>query len=167
RRLSEAPPLIERLEKFETQFREACGAPLERRLGLVGGDPERGWRLRLAIDEALVATQAPIDQFFYDARGGKLPESYGDEWHGVRAVLEEYEGVPGARNHAYFELSQPCSMLIDEVERIWEHIDRHDDWQPLHAKVAAIRELGEALETPRAMVLEPANAATAANESLK
>jgi serine/tyrosine/threonine adenylyltransferase len=36
-------------------------------------------------------------------------------------------------------------MLIDEVEAIWSAIDRDDDWAPFHAKVAAIRRMGEAL----------------------
>ena len=35
-------------------------------------------------------------------------------------------------------------MLIDEVEALWSAIDAHDDWGPLHAKVAAIRRMGEA-----------------------
>jgi hypothetical protein len=36
-------------------------------------------------------------------------------------------------------------MHIEEVEAIWSHIDRDDDWEPLHAKVAAIRRMGDAL----------------------
>jgi len=36
-------------------------------------------------------------------------------------------------------------MLIDEVETIWSAVDERDDWAPLHAKVAAIREMGQAL----------------------
>ena len=39
-------------------------------------------------------------------------------------------------------------MLIEEVEDIWSHIDREDDWAPLHAKVAALRRLGQALGEP-------------------
>jgi hypothetical protein len=35
-------------------------------------------------------------------------------------------------------------MHIDEVEAIWSAIDKDDDWTPLHAKVAAIRRMGEA-----------------------
>jgi hypothetical protein len=35
-------------------------------------------------------------------------------------------------------------MHIDEVEAIWSAIDEKDDWAPLHAKVAAIRRMGEA-----------------------
>ncbi|ODP37917.1 protein adenylyltransferase SelO family protein [Sphingomonas turrisvirgatae] len=146
RRISEAPPLIERLETFEDRFRRACGAPLERRLGLQGGDPERGWRLRTAIDEALVATQAPIDRFFHDARGAALPNDYGQEWDAVRAVLGEYTPRPDARAHPHFAQGEPCSMLIDEVEAIWSAIDRDDDWGPFNAKVASIRQCGQALD---------------------
>lgn len=149
RPISEAPPLIERLETFEARFRDASAAPLERRLGLKVGDPGRGWRLRVAIDEALVATQAPIDRFFHDARGGELPAGYGSEWDAVRAVLGEYEPVAGARANPYFAKAEPCSMLIDEVEAIWSAIDRDDDWGPFHAKVAAIREFGAALDLDR------------------
>jgi hypothetical protein len=145
--LSEAPPLIERLETFEDRFRQACGAPLERRLGLVGGDAERGWRLRVAIDEALVATQVPIDRFFHDARGGVLSAGYGSEWDKLRDVLSDYEPIAGARSHPHFAQDQPCSMLIDEVEAIWSAIDRDDDWGPFHAKVAAIRAFGDALDS--------------------
>lgn len=36
-------------------------------------------------------------------------------------------------------------MLIDEVEAIWEPIAEKDDWTALHAKVAAVRRMGEAL----------------------
>ena len=36
-------------------------------------------------------------------------------------------------------------MHIDEVEAIWAAIAERDDWAPLHAKVAAVRAMGEAL----------------------
>ena len=39
-------------------------------------------------------------------------------------------------------------MLIDEVEAIWAAIAERDDWQPLDAKIAAIRRMGEALGEP-------------------
>jgi hypothetical protein len=38
-------------------------------------------------------------------------------------------------------------MLIDEVEAIWAAIAERDDWAPLHAKLAAIRRMGEAHAT--------------------
>jgi hypothetical protein len=48
-------------------------------------------------------------------------------------------------------------MLIEEVEAIWAAIAEHDDWQPLVAKVAAVRAMGEALgepPCPRGVVLK-------------
>lgn len=145
RLLSEAPPLIERLETFEARFREAYAAPLLRRLGLNGGNSDRAWHLKDAIEDALIATAQPIDRFFHDAYGGELPASYGAVWDAVRAAMGEFEPVPQGRGHAYFSDPEPCSMLIDEVEAIWSAIDRDDDWAPFHAKVAAIRRFGQAL----------------------
>ncbi len=147
RLISEAPPLIERLERFEPRYRHHYAAPLLRRLGLAPGqtDETRDWALKDAIDDALIATQWPIDRFFFDAFGGALPVGYGPEWDKVRAALAGYAPLPDGRNHPYFNDAEPCSMLIDEVEAIWSAIDRGDDWAPFHTKVAAIRRMGEAL----------------------
>ena len=41
-------------------------------------------------------------------------------------------------------------MLIEEVEAIWAAIAERDDWQPLTAKIAAAREMGQALGEPPA-----------------
>ncbi|MCW4463287.1 YdiU family protein [Sphingomonas sp. BT-65] len=147
RLISEAPPLIERLEQFEQHYREAYPPPLLRRLGLRMRDGEAGWRLKDAIDEALIATQWSIDRFFFDAFGGALPASYGAEWDGVRDALAEHDPVPQGRSHPYFAGGEPCSMLIDEVEAIWSAIDRDDDWRPFNTKIAAIRQMGGALDT--------------------
>jgi uncharacterized protein YdiU (UPF0061 family) len=148
RLISEAPPLIERLERFEPRYRHHYAAPLLRRLGLVSGEPDetRDWALKDAIDDTLIATQWPIDRFFFDAFGGALPAGYGPEWDKVRTALAGHAPLPDGRSHPYFSDAEPCSMLIDEVEAIWSAIDRDDDWAPFHAKVAAIRRMGEALD---------------------
>jgi uncharacterized protein YdiU (UPF0061 family) len=147
--ISEAPPLIAQLERFEARYRDAYAPLLQRRLGLVaptGADAtELGWTLKDAVEQALMATGQSIDRFFFDGFGGSLPDSYGAEWEAVRAALSPYAPVPEGRSHAYFA-GAPCSMLIDEVEEIWSAIDREDDWGPFHAKVAAIRAMGEALD---------------------
>ena len=49
-----------------------------------------------------------------------------------------------SRDHAYWHGDGPCSMHIEEVEAIWAHIADKDDWAPLHAKIDAIRSMGEA-----------------------
>jgi serine/tyrosine/threonine adenylyltransferase len=43
---------------------------------------------------------------------------------------------------------EPESLLIEEVEDLWSAIAERDDWEPLHAKIAAIRQLGQALGEP-------------------
>ena len=148
--ISEAPPLIERLEKFESYFKMFYGHPLRRRLGIRTPpgvtDPDHGWALKEAIEAALMATGTSIDRFFFDAYGGQLPESYGADWDAVRAALGDYAPVPQGRSHDYFRDAEPCSLLIDAVEAIWAAIDRDDDWGPFHAKVAAIRRMGTALD---------------------
>ena len=148
RLISEAPPLIARLEQFETHYRTAYGLHLERRLGIDTPDgtfeDATAWALKEAVEGALVATGHPIDRFFFDAYGGTLPASYGAEWDAVRAALEPYVPIGDGRSHPYFA-GEPCSMLIDEVEAIWAAIVRDDDWGPFHAKVAAVRQMGDAL----------------------
>jgi serine/tyrosine/threonine adenylyltransferase len=94
-----------------------------------------------AIEQALRATEGSIDRFFFDAFGGTLPDD--DSFAEARAALTGYQPRK-ARDHAYWQ-GEPCSMLIEEVEAIWAAIDQRDDWAPLHAKVAAIRDMGEAL----------------------
>ena len=147
--ISEAPPLIAKLEEFEDYYRLFYQDPLQRRLGILTRDrkldTELGWRLKEAVERALMATGHSIDRFFFDGYGGVLPDSYGVEWDAVRGVLAEYEPIPEGRSHPYFA-GEPCAMLIDEVEAIWSAIDRDDDWGPFHAKIAAIRAMGEALD---------------------
>ena len=53
--------------------------------------------------------------------------------------------VPGDPDHPYFKLPDPCTILIDEVEAIWAPIAAADDWSAFHAKIAAIRVMGEGL----------------------
>ncbi|MFL9840716.1 protein adenylyltransferase SelO family protein [Sphingomonas sp. ST-64] len=149
RLISEAPPLIARLEQFERYYRMFYEMPLQRRLGIVTQDgtidTELSWALKEAIEAALMATGHAIDRFFFDAYGGSLPETYGAEWDAVRAVLARHVPIAEGRSHRYFA-GEPCSLLIDEVEAIWSAIDRADDWGPFDAKIAAIREMGEALD---------------------
>jgi hypothetical protein len=73
-----------------------------------------------------------------------LPESYGDPFADLRALLAPYQPRK-PRDHAYWSDLAPCAMLIDEVEAIWAAIAKDDDWSLLEAKVAAIRRMGEAL----------------------
>ena len=152
RLLSEAPPLIAQLERFPELYGDALVRRFFWRLGLVSGDRRRSSGFIESVVNALRATETPIDRFFFDWRGGEVQGSYdAPEWQAPRAALGAFGQVEGARDHAYWRGTDPCSMHIDEVEAIWSAIDRDDDWSALHAKVAAVRAMGEAHGTAPAL----------------
>ena len=80
------------------------------------------------------------DAFFFTHRGGRSAEGE------LAEALAGYAAV--ANDHPYWSGEAPQSMLIDEVEAIWAAIAERDDWQPLAAKIAAVREMGVALGEP-------------------
>ncbi|MGZ3772212.1 MAG: protein adenylyltransferase SelO family protein [Pseudobdellovibrionaceae bacterium] len=41
--------------------------------------------------------------------------------------------------HPYFSKVQPCTLIIDELENLWEPIAIKDDWAPFETKLADIR----------------------------
>lgn len=144
RTIAGADALTPRLESFPRLFQEALRDALFARLGIVPAALDEDMKLVAAIEEALARQTATIDRFFFDWRGGRRPRGY-DGFGEIAAMVERHVPVPGARDHPYWADPEPCSMHIDEVEAIWAAIDERDDWAPLHAKLAAVRRMGEAL----------------------
>jgi uncharacterized protein YdiU (UPF0061 family) len=144
RAIAGADALTPRLETFPGLFQEALRDALFARLGLRPGALPEDMTLVVAIEEALARQTATIDRFFFDRRGGRRPEGY-EGFDDVAAMIADREPVPGALDHPYWSDPEPCSMHIEEVEAIWAAIDERDDWSPLHAKIAAMRRMGEAL----------------------
>lgn len=144
RLIAEEEPLIAAMEVFPEVFQREVSTAMLWRLGVVPRGPEHDRPLIGAIEAALVTSEVPIDRFFFDGFGGTLPESYGEPFADLRALLAPYQPRK-TRDHAYWSDLAPCAMLIDEVEAIWAAIARDDDWSLLEARVAAIRRMGEAL----------------------
>ncbi|MCB4860195.1 YdiU family protein [Sphingobium sp. PNB] len=145
RPLVEAEPLIEQLERFPALYAEAMARRFCWRLGVAPTD-DASTMIEAAV-RGMIATQRPIDRFFQDWRGGDPRDGgpyAGEEWAGFREAIAGFE-ASGPQDHAYWADPAPCSMHIDEVEAIWSGIAERDDWTPLHAKVAAIRRMGDAL----------------------
>jgi hypothetical protein len=143
RTVSEAPPLIDALDTFGEIYQSAVSTALLWRLGFNPLSPEQDRALIQAIEPALRDGAIPLDRFFFDSFAQGIPESYGDAFAPARTLLAAYTPRKD-RSHAYWR-GDPCSMLIDEVETLWSAIDERDDWAPLNAKIAAIRQMGEAL----------------------
>jgi len=138
------------LETFPDRFQRALRDTLFARLALVPGEMNDDMAFIAALETALTVKSVEIDRFFFDWRGGGLragaPALYGGEaFTELRTLIGRYRSLPGALDHDYWSDEMPCSMHIDEVEAIWSAIDESDDWAPLHAKVAAVRRMGEAM----------------------
>ncbi len=143
RLIAESDPLIALLEQFGPRYQPQITGALLWRMGVLPRSPEEDRALVQVMERALRTTAAPMDRFFFDVFGGDLPAEYGEPWDALRTALGAY-GPRKNRDHAYWH-GKPCGMLIDEVEAIWTPIADADDWSALHAKVAAIRTMGEAL----------------------
>jgi hypothetical protein len=105
--------------------------------------------LIVAIETALAKQTVEIDRFFFDWRGGALRNpspAYDEEaFADFRRLIGGREAAPGALDHPYWSDEAPCSMHIEEVERIWAAIDERDDWTDFYAKISDIRRMGAAM----------------------
>jgi len=151
RAIAPAEALTPALDAFPEHFQAALTAAIFRRLGIRPTGGERDAALLVALETGLAAKSVEIDRFFFDWRGGgrrgpsPADDAYADEaFAGFRAAIAGFEPAGGALDHGYWSDPAPCSMHIEEVEAIWSAIDTRDDWAPLHAKVAAVRRMGEA-----------------------
>jgi len=151
RAVAQAEALTPALDAFPEHFQAALTAAIFRRLGIRPSEAERDAALLVALETALAAKTVGIDRFFFDWRGGArrgpspADDAYADEpFTGFRAAIAGFQPAAGALDHPYWSDPAPCSMHIEEVEAIWAAIDARDDWGPLHAKVAAVRRMGEA-----------------------
>ena len=102
-------------------------------------------------------SQIGFEQFFFDWFAGEasaerasrspLADMYtGDSFAELRRKIGAYEPIDSKLlDHAYFQREKPCSLLIDEIESLWESIASRDDWSPFEAKLVQIEEMRGAL----------------------
>lgn len=153
RLVAEAEELAPALDAWPSHYEGEVAAALCARLGVAPRGDQPDLELIQAMDVALQKSEVSIDRFFFDWRGGRrrAPSPAdalydGEAFDAFRESIARYESVVSL-DHPYWSDAGPCAMLIDEVEAIWSAIDREDDWAPLHAKVEAIRRMGEALRS--------------------
>lgn len=143
RSLVEAAPLIEALNRYPELYSQAMARRWCWRLGVVPRGLEEDTAMIGACEAAMVASGMGPDAFFFARRGGRGAFADTVEDAALKAALEPYNTCDDS--HEYWADAAPQSMLIDEVEAIWQPIAEVDDWSALHTKVAAIRRMGEAL----------------------
>jgi uncharacterized protein YdiU (UPF0061 family) len=141
RLLADSAPLIAALERFGPLYMTNVARRWCWRLGVEPRGSEQDTRLVALCEQAMREGNLQPDAFFFAHRGGR-----GGAQGELGEVLADYTCLPVT--HDYWSDEAPQTMLIDEVEAIWAAIDERDDWEPLHAKVAALRRMGAAHGTP-------------------
>ncbi len=136
RRIADAPPLVAAFERFPELYHAAIARRFCWRLGVGSRGLERDLALIEVAERTMAESSIGPDAFFFAHRGG------GSVSGTLAEALEGYQ--PVANDHPYWSGGAPQAMLIDEVEAIWAAIAESDDWQPLAAKIAAVRAMGEA-----------------------
>jgi uncharacterized protein YdiU (UPF0061 family) len=140
------------LEGFEAVLHEETTRRVLTRLGVAsrpsaGGDTE----LVAAAYDFLENSAVGYDRFFFDLHGGLGREARvlagetrdfyrGPHWQVLRGLLAKYEPAAAAPL-AYFEADRPCTLLVDEIETIWDAIAERDDWGAFNEKIEQIRNM--------------------------
>jgi uncharacterized protein YdiU (UPF0061 family) len=146
--LAETDALSAALDPFAETYRAALIDRMLWRLGVVPRGEAEDVALVQAMERGLGESAHSIDRFFFDWRGGDLRSEVSDY---AAAAFDVFRSAIAAYSpskpldHPYWTGSEPCSMLIDEVEAIWAPIAERDDWTCLEAKVSDIRAMGDAL----------------------
>jgi uncharacterized protein YdiU (UPF0061 family) len=147
---AEAPALEAVLNSFQRRFQRLYAAAIRRRLGLAPADEAQEVALSDALFRFLAETKAPFEQTIFDWRGGlaRLDTAFdgpnaafyrADVFAQLEAVLQRFGPADDARlDHPYFQRARPETLLIDEVEALWEPIAEDDDWSAFRAKIAGI-----------------------------
>lgn len=171
--LAGQPELERALGAFQPALHREFAEGMLRRLGLRSAGEGADGKLAGALWAFLEDSKAPFERTFFDWYGGlasaaRAEASPSREHYAspafapVRAALETFAPAASARlDHPYFRRSAPCTMLIDEVETLWDGIARSDDWSVFQAKLGAIREMADAYGTATAPLPEGAAAAGA------
>ena len=145
------------LREFEPAFVKALHERFLWRLGLASNGPDDDDALIDACHAFMLESGVGYDRFFFDWYGGlasaararSSPEAgkyAGPQFDALSRALGRH--APSRKellDDAHFQGDGPCSLLIDEIEAIWRHIDERDDWSAFEAKVAQIRAFGALL----------------------
>jgi uncharacterized protein YdiU (UPF0061 family) len=154
--LAEQSSLEQALAAFEPALHREFASAILRRLGLQSRGFEQDGALAKALWTFLHETRAPFEQTFFDWHGGSASNERAERspsavlyrqpaFEPVRAAFAGFTPAPQARlDHPYFERSEPCTMLIDDVEALWAPIAANDDWSDLLTKLEEIRLMAEA-----------------------
>lgn len=156
--LAPRPGLEAALATYGPAFEQALRARFLVRLGLAARGPDEDAALGSAVFRFLAESQIGYEQFFFDWYGGAASAARSREspsaaiyeeprFGPVRRLLDDYVPLAPARLAAtYFQQPRPCTLLIDEIETLWDAIAGADDWSLFDAKLGAIEGMRRVLQ---------------------
>ncbi len=148
--LAEKSALEAAIEPFWRTIQADFATCIIRRLGLVSRGAAMDQDLTSHFVNFLEISQAPFEQSFFDwfggmasagrAQSGPSAAFYAtDAFTHVRERLADYRASPHVDlSRALFACPSPPTLLIDEVEAVWDPIARLDDWGPFIHKIETI-----------------------------
>ena len=162
--VAEQDALVEALNGFAAAYHRELAAAILDRLSVQSQNPDADVELVRAAFRALADSGDALrwEPVFFDWLGGAASEQRA--LSGPRAKLYETETFVDFRKKLvmftperperlaapYFAKPDPQELLYDEIEAIWSAIADRDDWEPFHAKLAALEEARIATNTPAA-----------------
>lgn len=142
RLIAPSEPLVEALESFAPAYEAAMAERFCWRLGVAQAGIEADRALIIAAERLMRSTGERIDDFHVDWHGGRTPDGApSPERDAMQAALGGRQATRGE----WWTTAAPQSMSIEEVESLWAAIAEADKWQPLFAKIDAVRVMGAAL----------------------
>jgi uncharacterized protein YdiU (UPF0061 family) len=144
---------------FDGLFAEALADATLRRLALAPTGPVDDIAFAGTFYGFMAESRIGFERIFYDWRGGSASEARAENspaaalyrepaFAEVRAGLTGRTPIPDAKlDHPYFAAGRPCTLLIGEIEALWEPIAAADDWSAWSAKLAEIATCAEAYGT--------------------
>ena len=153
-------PLEKALETYEPLYRAAFRRRMLAMMGLKASTEAADLELLKTLFGWMGETRASWPQVFFDWFCGsasedrtvnsELAQLYREpSFAAARAAILTHEPErPERLAHSYFSGAAPASMLIEEVEALWDRIAEDDDWAPFNAHMARIETARQALDLP-------------------
>lgn len=137
------------LKEFERNFFLEIENHFFKKLNLKKQSYQKNQEFIALTFQFLIETKCPYEAFFFENVGGRfrLNENIKGEqfkamyknWH---SYCQEFEALNQRHlNIDFFSKSKPTTLLIEEIEAIWEAIDKKDDWSLFENKIKQIREM--------------------------
>ena len=144
------------LNEFSNFFNNSLSAHFCWRLGIKDVGAKNINKIIQILLKISVEYKIDFSSFFYDFYGGS--QSISDclnSFHGAKykneaffeiiSFLKKTDAEEGCLEKRVFFKDQPENLLIEEVERIWDQIDKNDNWTFLEDKIDRIRAMGDLL----------------------